>query len=126
MPVFGLGTWQMGGRTEHDLSNDDEADIAAIRRALDAGITHIDTAEHYAHGYAEILVGKAIVGYDRSKLFVVSKVFPENITYEDVSKACKKSLERVGIDYFDLYLIHWYDPALSLKDFMKALDGLKE
>src|SRR3989338_8444710 len=55
MPVFGLGTWQMGGRKEHDLDNDDEADILSIRTAIDSGITHIDTAEIYANGYSEIL-----------------------------------------------------------------------
>ena len=81
MPIYGSGTWQMGGRKEHDLSNDDEADIEGIRNALDIGITHIDTAEVYADGYSEILVSKAIEGYDRSKIFLVSKVQEKNMSY---------------------------------------------
>ena len=74
MPVYGLGTWQMGGGKEHDISNNDEADVVGIRYALNTGITHIDTAESYASGYTEILVGKAIQGYNRSEIFLVSKV----------------------------------------------------
>ncbi len=73
LSVYGLGTWKMGGRTEHDPRNDDAADIKAIQTAIDNGITHIDTAEAYAAGYAEMLVGKAIKNYDRSKLFLASK-----------------------------------------------------
>lgn len=60
MLVFGLGTFQMGGRRARDLGNDDAADIAAIRAAFDAGVTHIDTAESYASGYTETLIGEAI------------------------------------------------------------------
>lgn len=126
MPVFGLGTWQMGGRKEHDLSNDDEADIKGIRNALDVGITHIDTAEIYADGYTETLVGKAIQGYDRSKIFLVSKVQADNLSYENIQKSCKKSLERLQTKYLDLYLLHRYSKEHSLRDSMGALDKLVE
>src|SRR3989338_4078953 len=126
MPVFGLGTWQMGGRKEHDLDNDDEADILSIRTAIDSGITHIDTAEIYANGYSEILLGKAIKGYDRSKLFLVSKVHAENMSYENVINSCKKSLERIETAYLDLYLLHRHNPDLDLKQTIKALDYLVE
>lgn len=126
MPVFGFGTWQMGGRNEHDISNDDEADILGIRSALDSGVTHIDTAEIYADGYTEILVGKAIKGYDRSKIFLVSKVQQKNLGYEDILKSCKQSLERLQTDYLDLYLLHQYNKDIALKDSMRALDKLVE
>lgn len=126
IPVFGLGTWQMGGRKERDLSNDDEADIKGIRDALDAGITHIDTAEVYADGYTETLVGKAIKGYDRSKIFLVSKVQADNLSYENILKSCKKSLERLQTNYLDLYLLHRYSKEHSLKDSIRALDKLIE
>lgn len=124
MPVYGLGTWQMGGRKEHDFQNDDEADIAGIRAALDAGVTHIDTAEIYADGYTEILVGKAIKDYDRSKIFLVSKVQAANLSYDNILNACDKSLERLQTDYLDLYLLHRYNPEISLKESMMALDKL--
>lgn len=126
MPVFGLGTWQMGGRKEHDLSNDDEADIKGIRNALDVGITHIDTAEVYADGYTETLVGKAIKGYDRSKILLVSKVQADNLSYENILKSCKKSLERLQTNYLDLYLLHRYSKEHPLKDSIRALDKLIE
>lgn len=124
MPVYGLGTWQMGGKTEHDLSNDDEADIKGIRQAIESGVTHIDTAEVYADGYSEILVGKAILGYDRPKLFIVSKVQSKNMSYDGILNSCKKSLERLGIEYLDLYLLHRYNSELPLKESMLALDEL--
>ena len=126
MPVFGLGTWQMGGREDHDLSNDDDRDIKAIQNAISQGIIHVDTAEKYADTYTEILVGKAIKDIDRTKLFLVSKVRKENLKYEDVINACKKSLDRLGTTYLDLYLIHFVNPEVPLEETMKALDFLKE
>ena len=124
MPVFGLGTWQMGGRLERDFSNNDEADIAGIKDALKAGITHIDTAEYYADGYSEILVSKAIKDYDRSKIFLVSKVKGDNFKFDDVIAACQRSLERLGTTYLDLYLLHWYEENIPLKETIAALDKL--
>ncbi len=126
MPVYGLGTWQMGGRDERDFANDDVADIGGIRAALDAGVTHIDTAEKYADGYSETLVGRAIKGYDRSKIFIASKVQEKNLGYDDILNSCKKSLERLQTDYLDLYLLHRYSKGHSLKDSMRALDKLVE
>jgi diketogulonate reductase-like aldo/keto reductase len=126
IPVYGLGTWQMGGRLEHNVDNDDARDIQAIRDAIDAGVTHIDTAEKYADGYTETLIGKALVGYDRSKLFLVSKVKKENLAYDQVIASCKASLERLGTSYLDLYLIHFYNPDIPLAETFRALDELKE
>lgn len=126
MPVYGLGTWQMGGRETRDPDNDDEADIEAIKKAIDLGITHIDTAESYADGYAEVLVGKAIKDYEREKLLLVSKVKAINLEYDDVIKSAKGSLERLQTDYLDLYLIHMANPSLPIKDTMAAMDTLMD
>jgi len=126
MPVFGIGTWQMGGRFERNPDNDDMADIQAIRAALDLGVTHIDTAESYAAGYAERIVGEALHGYDRSKLFLVSKVSKWNLRYDDVIKSARESLGRLKTDYLDLYLIHQPNPEIPIKETMRALDALVE
>ncbi|MDE1860673.1 MAG: aldo/keto reductase [Candidatus Micrarchaeota archaeon] len=126
MPVFGIGTWRMGGRFERDPSNDDDADIQAIKNAIDLGITHIDTAERYAEGYAETLVGRAIGGTDRKKLFIVSKVAPYNLTYDGIIAAAKRSLERLQTDYLDLYLIHAPNPGIPIKESVSAMDYLAD
>lgn len=126
MPVFGLGTWQMGGREIRNPQNDDKKDIAAIQKAIKLGVTHIDTAEQYAGGYAETLVGKAIEGYDRSKLFIVSKVSPEHLNYNDVLRSNEASLKRLKTDYLDLYLIHYPNLEIPIEETLKAMDKLVE
>lgn len=126
MPVYGLGTWQMGGIRERDILNDDNADILAIQSAIDAGVTHIDTAELYADGYAETLIGQAIKNYNRADLFLASKVLAKNLSYDDILNSCKQSLLRLNTPYLDLYLIHVYNKDLPLKDSMRALDKLVE
>ena len=124
MPVYGLGTWQMGGRNERDTSNDDAADIAAIKNAIDLGVTHIDTAESYADGYTETLVGRAIKGYKRESLFLVSKVHAKNLGHDNLLASAQASLERLGTNYFDLYLLHRYSLNVPLAETMSALDKL--
>ena len=125
IPVYGLGTWEMGGRFDRDPNNNDKADIQAIKNAIDLGVTHLDTAEIYAEGFAEILLGKAIEGYDRSKLFLVSKVYSTHLKYDDVITACKNSLKRLNTSYLDLYLTHRYNPlGVSYKETMRAMDAL--
>lgn len=126
MPVFGLGTWLMGGDHQRNPKNDDEKDRQAIRNAIDSGITHIDTAEMYAAGHAEELVGEAIKDYSRKKLFLVSKVWPDHLRYDDVLTACADSLKRLGVDYLDLFLIHAPNPEIPLARTMKAFDKLKK
>lgn len=109
---------------EHDLQNDDEKDIKAIRAAIAAGVTHIDTAEVYADGYAEILISRAIQGYDRSKLFLTSKVQAAHLGYDDIIRSCERSLERLKTSYLDLYLMHRYSATFPLKDSVRALNYL--
>lgn len=124
MPVFGIGTWRMGGVLEADNSRDRE-EIKALNTALDSGITHLDTAELYGHGHAEELIAQAIKGRDRSKLFIVSKVYSNHLKYRDVLEACHNSLKRLATEYLDLYLIHAPDSAVPIEDTLKALDELK-
>lgn len=126
MPVYGLGTWQMGGRRERDPDNDDAGDIQGIRNAIDNGVTHIDTAELYAAGYSEILLGKAIEGYDRAKLFIASKARDTSLTHDGILRAVEGSLERVGTDYFDLYMSHQWSIHAPVEEVMKALNRLKD
>lgn len=98
VPVIGQGTWYM--------ERDGRQAVAALRAGLDAGMTHIDTAEMYGSGRVEELVGKAIAGR-RDEVFLVTKVLPNNASYQGVLKACDASLRRLGTDHVDVYLLHW-------------------
>jgi len=126
LPLFGFGTWSMGGRDTRDMNNDDKADIYAIKTALDMGITHIDTAEWYSEGRAEELVSEAIKGFDRSKLIITTKVTPMHLHYNDLVNAARQSLKRLKTDYVDVYLIHNPNPYIDIKESMEALDYLVE
>ena len=96
--AIGQGTWEM----EHDRAGA----IAALRRGLDAGMTHVDTAEMYGAGAVEELVGEAIAGR-RDDVFLASKVLPENASRRGTVAACERSLARLRTDRLDLYLLHW-------------------
>ena len=122
LPELGLGTWQMGGRREADFSND-EAEIAAIKNAVAAGVMHIDTAEIYGAGHAEELIREAIRGVDRESLFITSKV-KENSRAARIVEACKASLKRLGTKYLHLYLLHHFSPDCPLEESIAALDEL--
>lgn len=102
MPSLGQGTWRMAER--EGLR---EAEIAALRAGIDAGVAMIDTAEMYAHGGAEALVGEAIRGLPRDGLYIVSKVYPHNAGGMALVRSCDASLRRLGVDTLDLYLLHW-------------------
>lgn len=99
LPIIGQGTWNL----ERD---DPAAAIAALRRGIDLGMIHVDTAEMYGSGAVESLVGQAIAGR-RDELFLVSKVLPENASRAGTVAACRRSLKRLGTDRLDLYLLHW-------------------
>lgn len=100
VPVIGLGTWQM----EYD---DRRAARGAIQRAVAVGMTHIDTAEMYGSGQVEELVGEALAGGLRQRVFLASKVLPQNASRRGTVAACERSLGRLGTDHLDLYLLHW-------------------
>lgn len=131
MPVFGFGTWTMGENKDntynYNQKNNDKNDIAAIQAAINLGITHIDTAEAYADGHAEKLVSQALKNFERSKLFIVSKVKFDNLNYKGVKSALLASLQRLEIKSLDLYLMHRYPGSDErLKECLKAMAELKE
>ncbi len=118
--TIGQGTWDIpesGARRS-------EA-IAALRRGIALGLTHIDTAEMYGSGGAEEIVGEAIAGIPRESLFVTSKVLPSNASYKGTLEACERSLRRIGTAYLDLYLLHW-PGSHPLEETMRALETLVE
>ena len=104
VPALGQGTWYMG---EDRAARKDE--VAALQLGVDLGLTLIDTAEMYAEGGAEEVVGEALAGR-REQAFVVSKVYPHNATRLGVAAACERSLKRLKTDRIDLYLLHWRGP----------------
>ena len=110
---MGLGTWDL---TEKEARE-------SVKIALNMGYNHIDTAEGYQN---EAGVGESLRGYDREELFVTSKVLPSNLHYDDVLESCEGSLERLGLDYLDLYLIHWPNEAISIRETMHAMKKLKD
>ncbi len=101
VPALGQGTWRMG---EDRASARHE--VAALALGLDLGMTLIDTAEMYGDGGAERIVAQAMAGR-RDEVFVVSKVYPHNAGRKSAIAACERSLERLGTDRIDLYLLHW-------------------
>jgi len=125
VPVLGLGTWGMGGRQVEDHRWDAEQ-VAAIRMAIELGLTHIDTAEYYGAGHAEELVGEAAESYERRSLFITTKVWRTNLRKGDLVRSLMASLKRLGMDYVDLFLIHWPNPDIPLAETMAALEGCAE
>src|SRR5450432_2849796 len=99
VPKVGQGTWKM----EHD---DQGEALVALRAGLDAGLTHVDTAELYGSGRVEELVGEALAGR-RDEVFLVSKVQPSNASRKGTLQACERSLRRLRTDHLDCYLLHW-------------------
>jgi diketogulonate reductase-like aldo/keto reductase len=122
IPALGLGTWGIGGFSYPDYSNDELA-IEIIRFAVEIGMNFIDTAEMYGAGHSEELVGEAIKGI-REKVFIATKVLPTNFRYEDVIKACERSLRRLKTSYIDLYQLHWPNPSIPIKETMRAMERL--
>jgi diketogulonate reductase-like aldo/keto reductase len=118
VPVIGQGTWRMGERAA-----DKKAEVAALRLGIDLGLTHIDTAEMYAEGGAERVVAEAITGR-RDRIFLATKVLPENASYAGAIKACTASLRRLRTDYVDLYLLHWWSGRHPIEETMRAMGDL--
>ena len=125
VPKIGFGTWSIGGKSGADPFSDKKS-LTALRSALELGYTHFDTAEVYANGHSEELVGQAVraSGVKREDLLITSKVMPFHLRYNDVLKACDGSLRRLGMDYLDIYLIHWPSPVIKLEETFRALNEL--
>ncbi len=125
VPKIGFGTWRIGGDSYPDLKLD-SASLTALRTALEVGYTHFDTAEGYANGHSEELVGRAIreTSTAREKIFITTKVSPEHLHYDQVLRACESSLRRLRMDYVDLYLIHWPGRGTDYHETFRALNQL--
>jgi diketogulonate reductase-like aldo/keto reductase len=117
VPVLGQGTWHMGERGQR------RAEADALRLGLDLGMTLIDTAEMYADGGAEEVVGEAIKGR-RDSAFIVTKVYPHNAARASLPAACARSLRRLRIDCIDLYLLHWRG-NIPLAETVDAFEALR-
>ncbi len=101
VPALGIGTWKMGEDPRRRAS-----ELEALHRAIDLGMTLIDTAEMYGEGASEELIGEAIRGRCE-EVFLVSKVYPHNAGRRGAVEACERSLRRLGVEALDLYLLHW-------------------
>lgn len=125
LPKIGFGTWKIGGDSSANPATD-PVSMAALHAALEIGYTHFDTAEMYANGHAEELIGKAIreSTVKREALFITSKVTPSHLRYDDVLASCEKSLRRLQMEYIDLYLIHWPQAGMQLEETFRALNKL--
>ncbi len=125
IPKIGFGTWSIGGGMSPDPSKD-ERSLRALRSALETGYTHFDTAEMYASGHSEELIGQAVreAGVLREELFITSKVSASHLRYDDVMHACENSLHNLEMDYLDLYLIHWPSGSIPLNETFRALNQL--
>ncbi len=118
LPVIGQGTWDI---PESGAAADEAK--RAIRRGIELGMTHLDTAEMYGSGAVERILGEAIRDIPRDTLFITSKVLPGNASYSKVIAACDRSLRRLKLDYLDLYLLHW-PSDVPLEETMRALAEL--
>jgi diketogulonate reductase-like aldo/keto reductase len=112
---IGQGTWKIEGA-------DAAAGVAALRRGLDLGLTHIDTAEMYGSGASEKLIGKAIEGR-RDEVFLVSKVLPHHASRQGTLTACEKSLAHLRTDRLDCFLLHWRG-SVPLEETLAAFETL--
>ncbi len=115
--IIGQGTWYIE-------EGDPASAIAALRRGIDLGMNHIDTAEMYGAGATEELVGNAIAGR-RDEVFLVSKVLPQNASRLGTKIACERSLTHLKTDWLDCYLLHWRGPH-PLEDTFAAFEALRE
>lgn len=117
LPAIGQGTWSMG-----EDPHQRRAEVSALRAGVEQGLTLIDTAEMYADGVAEEVVGEALAGL-REKVFLVSKVYPWNAGGQKAIAACEGSLRRLQTDYLDLYLLHW-SGSFSFEETVDAMERL--
>ncbi len=120
LPVIGQGTWDVpeSGPRAAEAKR-------AIRRGIELGMTHLDTAEMYGNGRVELWLGEAIAGVPRESLFVATKVLPGNAHYHGTLDAAERSLMRLGLDYVDLFMLHWPGEH-PIEETMRALERLVE
>jgi len=128
-----VGTWAIGGQMWGEVNDQDS--IAAIRTMIDQGVNLVDTAPIYADGHSEKVVGSALKDGYREKTLIATKFgvsyaadgsVINNNSYDNVLAECEQSLEHLGTDVIDIYIIHWPDPNTPIEETMKALNYLKE
>ena len=119
-PLIGQGTWDLP-----ETGPRSRAAQRAIRRGIELGMSHIDTAEMYGAGHVEELVGEAIRDIPRDSIFIATKVLPGNASYRSTLAAAERSLRRLRCEYLDLYLLHW-PGSHALEETMRAFDALVE
>lgn len=120
VPAISQGTWFLGERKATA-----EQEKQALTAGVNAGMTLIDTAEMYGSGKAEELIGRTIAGMRREELFIVSKVYPHNAGRKNIFKSCMASMQRMGVDYLDLYLLHWRG-GIPLSETVACMEQLKK
>jgi len=119
--VLGQGTWGLKRRKPKEYYDQWKN---SLRRGIELGLNHIDTAEAYGFGFAEKIVGEVIAEYKRDDLFITTKLSPMHFRHNGSKKAAYKSLKRLGLKSVDLYLIHFKTPLVSIKKQMKVLEEL--
>ena len=121
-----FGSWEAGGGPEWGYKMDDQVYLDAMRCAFDNGINFVDSAVFYGHGHAEELIGKAIKGYDRSKLVISTKQVAGRLTHDTARQTVEECLKRLDTDYIDIFLVHWPNPNVEIGENMEELNKLKE
>ena len=125
IPVVGQGLWGVSRLKGFFKGKSYYENIkSAVKKGIQLGMKHIDTAELYGMGKAESVLGDIVQDYPRDELFITSKLFPMHFSYKSMKKAANKTLKRLGIDYLDLYLIHWPSSLISIEKEMNVLENL--
>jgi diketogulonate reductase-like aldo/keto reductase len=121
IPILGQGTYGIfSSQTEEVHRNWKNV----LRKGVELGMTHIDTAELYGDGYSEQLIGEVLKEFEREDIFLTTKMLPSNRTESQMEKAINNSLKRLGVNYVDLYLIHWLESYSSIKNIMNFFEKL--
>lgn len=115
-----LGSWEYGTTSIIDEANA----VKIIRKAIEMGINAIDTAESYGNGLSEIVIGRAIKQFKREEVFIITKVSIDHLRYDDVLRAAEGSLKRLETNYIDLYLVHWPNHYVPIRETAKAMERL--
>lgn len=119
VPLIGQGTWHMGEKASLR-----QKEVRALQLGLELGMTLVDTAEMYAEGGAEEIVGEAIRGR-RDDVYLVSKAYPHHADRQGLAQACEASLTRMGTEYVDMYLLHWRG-NIPLEETIQGMEKLRE
>ena len=125
IPVIGQGLWGVSRLKGIYAGKSYFTGIkAALKKGIEIGLTHLDTAEIYGNGKAEEVLSDVIKDFPRDDLFITTKLFPFHLRRKSMKNAMKKSLRRLGLDYVDLYLIHWPSKIISIEKEMSILEDL--